>query len=94
MAATKTFKYRGEDFEVSKPVDCVLKVAGKGRTAQVSVKGDKFVIQVLGTQDNGQLYSRTTDLISAACERILAHLPSTQKQLCDDMTVAFDKLNG
>ena len=89
---TKTVKHEGEDFEVSVPNDCQLTVTGKDLTAQVSVKGSKYVIQVLDTDDNGQLYSSDKDPITAACERIRDFSPKSRQQLCDALDKAFSDL--
>ena len=89
---TKTFKRKGEDFEVSAPTDCLLTVTGKDLTAQVSVKGSQYIIRVLDTDDNGQLYSPDSDPIAAACDRILNFSLKSRQELCDGLAKALDDL--
>ena len=90
--AIKTLKHKGEAFEVSVPVDCALKVTGVGLTAQVSVKGSRYVIRVVDTNDNGQLYSPDQDPIVAACNRILDFSPKSRQELCNGLSQAFTDL--
>ena len=97
MTATKTIKHKGEEFEVSEPSECTLTVTGvsplsKGLTAQISVKGDRYVIQVLETNDNGQLYGRSDDPIANACDRIINFTEKTRQEMCKKLADAFDKL--
>ena len=90
--ATKTYKHEGEDFQVSACTDCMLTVTGKDRTAQVSVKGSHYVIQVLDTDDNGQRCSPDCDPIVAACDRILSFSPKSRQELCNGLAKAFSDL--
>lgn len=89
---TKTFKHKGEEFQVSTPIDCRLTVTGKDLTAQVSTKGSRYVIRVLDTDDNGQHYSSDCDPIVAACDRILDFSPKSRQKLCDGLAKAFSEL--
>lgn len=89
---TKAFKRKGEEFQVSPPDDCLLTVTGKDLTAQVSVKGSHYVIQVIDADDNGQLYSSDCDPVVAACDRILKFSPKSRQKLCDGLSKAFSDL--
>ena len=88
---TKVIEHHGEKFEVSAPTDCTLKVSGMGHTAQVSVKGAKYSVRVIGTPDNGQLYNRGDDPIAIACQRIIDFSPEIQEQLCRGLEDAYKR---
>ena len=77
---------------MSVPADCALTVTGVGLTAQVSVKGSHYVIRVVDTSDNGQLYSPDQDPIVAACDRILGFSPKSRQELCNGLSKAFTDL--
>ena len=88
----KEISHKGEKFEVSTPANCQIRVTGNGLTAQVSVKGSSYVIQVLNTEDNGQLYRSDCNPIIAACDRILNFSPKSVQSLCDGLEKAFGDL--
>lgn len=98
MTATKTIKHKGEEFEVSEPSNCTLNVTGKGPlgrglTARISVTGNHYVIQVLNTQDNRQLFERV-DPIANACDRIINYSEKTRREMCAGLADAFDKIES
>ena len=90
--ANKTLKHKGEAFDVSVPADCALTVTVVGLTAKVSVKGSHYVIRIVDTKDNGQLYSPDQDPIVAACNRILDFSPKSRQELCNGLSQAFTDL--
>ena len=88
----KEFEHKGEKFILSAPKDCALSVTGMGRTARVSVDGANYVIRVIDSNDNGQLYRPSSNLIYEACERIHRYAPGSEYKLCDHLTRVFDEL--
>lgn len=89
---TKIVKYRLEQFTVSKPTNCAMLVTHEsGATAAVSVKGSNYVIQTSRGTDNGQLYAPGTNVVEAACQRILDFMPDASELLCERMDHAYEQ---
>lgn len=92
---SKSFQYKNTNFRVPVPKDnkATVKETKSGVEAQISIKGGKYVIRVLNSDDNGQLYDPSrVDPIFAACDRILEFSPKSQEQLAKHLDDSFNNI--
>lgn len=90
---SKTFKYNGEEFEVSEPKDCRIQVTGKGLTGEITIHEATGMYResVLGW---GTDQPSLENALNAVCARILKRASKpTQEDLCKPMAAFYENLD-
>ena len=90
---SKPYKYKGEEFLVTKPEACVMNVTKGEYTAVVSIHAQTNTFR--GDLDGwGSNHSSLPDALNAACDRILEKLAQpTPEQLCSEMDKFHESLS-
>ena len=89
----KIFKFNGEDFEVSEPKNCRIKVVGKGLT------GDIKIHEATGTYREsvmgwGSEHQTLDSALNRVCRRILDRAAKDTAGLCKGMDEFYQSLDG
>ena len=90
---SKPYKYKGEEFVVTKPEACVIKVTKGEYTAVISIhtQTNKFREELDGW---GLDHSSLPEALDAACRRILdKSAQPTPEQLCSEMDKFHESLD-
>ena len=89
---SKPYKYKGEEFVVTKPEVCVMKVTKGEYTAIVSIHTKTNLFR--GELDGwGSDHKTLPDALDAACQRILdKSAQPTTEQLCSEMDKFHESL--
>ena len=90
---SKIFKFDGEDFEVSEPKNCQVKVVGKGLT------GDIKIHEATGTYREsvmgwGSEHPTLDSALNRVCRRILDREAKDTAALCKRMDEFYQSLDG
>ena len=93
MMTTQIYKYRGEEFVVTKPEACAMNVSKDNYTAEISIHSatNQFRESLDGW---GSDHPSLQAALDAACRRILdkAARP-TKEQLCSEMEEFYESLD-
>ena len=90
----KTFKYGGEEFEVSEPKNCRIEVTGKGYTGEITIHEatGTYRESVLGWGTDQPTLERA---LTNVCARILERASKpTKEDLCKPMEPFYKNLDG
>ena len=90
---TQKYKYQGEEFVITKPETCAMKVSRGKYTAIISIHSatNQFRESLDGWGNDHPSLQRALD---AACRRILEKLARpTKEQLCTEMDEFYSSLN-
>ena len=88
----KTYKYDGEQFEISKPKNCVMAITAKGLTVEIKRHPTNQYWDYFVVEDYGYFHSAIKKAVDSACKRILAHDKKKSDELCKELGEFYDKL--
>ena len=89
----KVYKYDGEEFEVSEPKDCKIRIEGKGQVGEIRVDTVNREFRVFTPGWNAHA-SDMEAAVDVCCARLIemSKFPS-EKERCKEMSVFYDGLN-
>ena len=90
---TQTYKYQGEEFAITKPEACAMKVSKGEYTAIISIHSatNQFREDLDGW---GSDHPSLQQALDAACRRILKKAGSpTKEQLCSEMDEFYSSMH-
>ena len=89
----KVYRYDGEEFEVSEPKDCKIRIEGKGQVGEIRVNQDNGEYHVFTHGWNKQ-ESDMEAAVDACCARLveMSKFPSKTER-CEEMLAFYDGLN-
>ena len=90
----KTYKYEGEEFEITQPKDCVMAVSGKGLRIDIKIHPTNRYWDYFGAENYGYFHTTVDAALKSACKRILAHDRQKGEDLCTGLDEFYGGLDG
>ena len=88
----KTYKYNGEQFEISEPKNCVMKITAKELTVEIKIHSTNQYWDYLPIEDYGYYHNTIDEAMKSACKRILAHDKKKGDNLCKGLDEFYEQL--
>lgn len=87
-----TYKYEGEQFDVSEPKNCIMAISAKGLTVEIKLHPTNKYWDYFPAEDYGYFHSTIDAAVNSACKRILAHDKQKGDKLCTGIDEFYRKL--
>lgn len=88
----KTYKYQGEQFEITEPKNCIMAISAKGLTIDIKLHPTNKYWDFFAAEDYGYFHEKVEDAVTSACKRILEHDKKEGEKLCKGLDQFYEKL--